>query len=88
MTQSPQAILAGFIASDPAQLAAFADLHKKLESFTENIEETETEIATIQSKIEEFIEDHMSGEEEDYSGEEESMEGMDAGIPQSPGIPQ
>ncbi len=67
MASSPQAILAGFIASDPAKQAAFDDLVKKLEDFSGAIEETQTQIATLKSKIDEFVEDIVeSDEEEEY----------------------
>ena len=75
MMTSPQAILAAFIASDPAKQAAFGDLEKKLEEFSKSIEETQTQVSTLKSKIDEFVDDIVDSEDEGMDGMDD--EGMD-----------
>lgn len=65
MASSPQAILAGFISSDPAKEAAFNDLNKKLENFSTVIDDVQSEISTLKSKIDEFVEDIVEAGDDD-----------------------
>jgi hypothetical protein len=69
MASSPSAILAGFIASDPAKQSSFDELVKKIEEFSGIIEETQSQIATIKSKIDEFVEDIIEDDEDEMEPE-------------------
>lgn len=55
MKQDPYAIMAGFIASEPTKQSAFEALSKTVDEFSTALEEIETKLSTVHSKIEEFV---------------------------------
>lgn len=61
LAQDPNAILAAFIASDPAKQRAFEVLHKDIEEFDKSLGETEGALAQLKGKIDDFVQD-ISGE--------------------------
>lgn len=57
LAQDPNAILAAFIASDPAKQRAFEVLHKDIEEFDKSLAETEGALAQLKGKIDDFVSD-------------------------------
>jgi len=55
MKQDPYAIMAGFIASEPTKQSAFDALSKTVDEFTTALEDIETKLSTVHSKIQEFV---------------------------------
>ena len=64
LAQNPSAILAAFIASDPAKQSAFENLHKKLEEFKKSLEEIDGGLSTLKGQIDEFVDDVSQDEGE------------------------
>lgn len=64
LAQQPAAILAAFIAADPAKQRAFENLHKQLEEFNKALMETEGGLAQLKGQIDEFVDD-ISGKAAD-----------------------
>jgi hypothetical protein len=62
LASNPSAILAAFIASDPAKQSAFENLHKKLEDFQKTLEETEASLSTLKGNIDDFVHDVAKGD--------------------------
>lgn len=65
MAQDPYAIMAGFVASDPTKLASFAELHKTIEEFQQFIEDIESHVSSVNSKIADFVSDGSSPDSPD-----------------------
>ena len=87
MAQDPYAIMAGFIASEPTQLAAFAELHKTLEEFSKMFEEIDAKLAGVSSKIEDFIKDSQKIKEPSIMQQNAAQPSPSPSAPSGPGAP-
>lgn len=81
MKQDPYAIMAGFIASEPTKQSAFDALSKTVEEFTTALEDIETKLSTVHTKIQEFVKET---EKLGRNSSEQSVpqQGLDQGLGQ------
>jgi len=84
LAQNPEAIIAAFINSEPEKQAAFENLFKELDDFMKTINETESKIASLKGKIDDFVSDVQEIDNQD----DQAMETPDAPPPASvnPGL--